>query len=78
MQAEARADGAHQTFQHALLLALTEGRKPSRTAQFSERTWRVIDAVAHAHPDATATLISEAYDSFELDCDEYVRNMATR
>lgn len=76
MQAEARAGGAHQTFQDALLLALTEGRKPSRAAQFSERTWRVIEAVAQAHPDATAALISEAYDSFERDCDVTLRNMA--
>lgn len=78
MPAEARADGAHQTFQNALLLALTEGRKPSRATHFSEQTWHLIDAVACAHPDATAALISAAYDSFDLDCDEVLRNMAKR
>lgn len=78
MQAEARADGAHQTFQDALLVALTEGRKPDRSTQFSEQTWLLIDAVAYAHPDATAALISAAYDSFERDCDEVLRNMAKR
>ncbi|BBX69004.1 hypothetical protein [Mycolicibacterium psychrotolerans] len=76
MPAEARAYGAHQTFQSALLLALTEGRRADRATQFSEQTWHFIDAVAGAHPDATAALISAAYDSFERDCDEALRNMA--
>ena len=78
MPAESRGEKTRILFQDALLHAITEGRKPYRTASLSDDTWRLIDAVADAHPDATPTLISDAYDSYERDCDDLARSMAGR
>ncbi|KGI69293.1 hypothetical protein MJO55_19740 [Mycolicibacterium rufum] len=78
MPAESRGEKTRILFQGALLDAITEGRKPYRTANLSDDTWRLIDAVADAHPDATPTLISDAYDSYEQDCDDLARSMAGR
>ncbi|RZT26227.1 hypothetical protein EV589_1982 [Mycobacterium sp. BK558] len=78
MPSESRAEVTCTLFQDALLVAITEGRKPSRAVGLSEYTWSVIDTVADAHPDATPALISDAYDSFERDCDELARGMAGR
>ncbi len=78
MPAGSRAERARSLFQDALLVAITDGRIPSACSELSDRTWSSIEAVARAHPDATPSLISAAYDSFESDCDDVARKMANR
>lgn len=54
-------------FQELLNLAITQGRTATAGLDLGCRTTAAIDRVAHEHPDATADLIADAYDIFQLE-----------
>jgi hypothetical protein len=59
------SDALRAAFDDALLRAVTEGRMPPRYYEFGPLTWSAIVAIASEHPEASAELIANAFDSFE-------------
>ena len=58
------SDEVRAAFRHALLQAIIEGRMPPRYCRFGPLTWSAIEAIAQDHPEASASLIADAYDIF--------------
>jgi hypothetical protein len=66
-------------FQDALIRAVTEGQKPSRTFNLGTRTRLIIESIAERHPEANPDLIADAYDAFDREahgCDWRVADVA--
>ncbi|MBI3215763.1 MAG: hypothetical protein HYZ38_18230 [Mycobacterium sp.] len=57
-------DPHRQTFQEQLNKALICGQRPWKTPLLGPMTWSAIDAVACAHPEASADHIANAYDAY--------------
>mgnify|MGYP007064619777 CR=1 FL=1 len=67
MSASGPLGNVRATFEDALLLALTEGRLPLRDNVFGSRTRDALQRIVHQHPEASPTLVADAYDAFDLD-----------
>ncbi|MDZ4236440.1 MAG: hypothetical protein U1C73_22405, partial [Dietzia sp.] len=61
---EAPTDDPRWVFQTKLNAALIQGQILSTSATLGPQTCAAIDAVARAHPDASAEEIALAYDAF--------------
>jgi hypothetical protein len=55
----------HEVFHDALMLAITEGKMPSRTCDLGFETRAIIEVIAERHPEANPDLIADAYDAFD-------------
>ncbi|OFJ50321.1 hypothetical protein [Mycolicibacterium grossiae] len=67
MSASGPLGNVRATFEDALLLALTEGRLPLHDSAFGSRTRDALQRIVHQHPEASPTLVADAYDAFDLD-----------
>ncbi|WP_159233286.1 hypothetical protein [Mycolicibacterium vanbaalenii] len=61
---EVPAGDPRSAFEAMLTAALVAGRTPAASTVLGSQTWAAVDAVARAHPDATAEEIAVAYDAF--------------
>jgi hypothetical protein len=59
----------YETFRDALIGALVDGVRPSRSCDLSVETRAVIDEIAARHPEANPLLVADAYDAFDRDQD---------